>query len=114
MQQSCNLRNVSPKGEIVVGWKLFDEEAEQFAKQIIFALNEAGFAAKEGNGPLSFGQKGAWIIVRDLKAAQTAPTPIGAVQGAFRDILHIDMQGVPRADAFPDLGEFVVAIGGKP
>jgi hypothetical protein len=108
------LRNVSPKGEIVVGWKLFDEEAEQFAKQIIFALNEAGFAAKEGNGPLSFGQKGAWIIVRDLKAAQTAPTPIGAVQGAFRDILHIDMQGVPRADAFPDLGEFVVAIGGKP
>ena len=104
----------APKGRIVVVWKLFDEEAERFAKQVIEVLNEAGFEAVEGQGPLSFGEKGAWIVVRDLKAAATTRTAIGAVQDTFWKILRIQMSGVQRTDPFPDLGEIVIAIGAKP
>lgn len=108
------LRNTSPKGEIVVVWKLFDEEAEHFARQVISVLNDAGFKTIEKDGPLSFKEKGAWIVVRDLKATQASPTAIGAVQKAFGDIVHVQLDGVQRVDPFPDLGEFVIAIGPKP
>lgn len=108
------LANAAPKGEIVVVWKLFDEEAEQFGKQVISVLNDAGFQAKGGQGALSFGIPGAWIVVRDLAKLRTTPNPIGAIQGAFRDICGITLDGQQRTDPFPDLGEVVIAIGAKP
>jgi hypothetical protein len=109
------LNNVSaPKGEIIVLWKLFDEEAEKFAKQVIAVLKDAGFDTKQGDGPMTFGERGAWIVVRDLQRYKTTPTAIGAIQGAFRDILHVQLDGSQRTDPFPDLGEVVIAIGAKP
>jgi hypothetical protein len=101
------LGNASPKGEVIVLWKIFDEEAEKFGKQVLDVLNDAGFAAKEGHGPLSFGEKGAWIVVRDIEHFNKTPTAVGAVQGAFRDILHIEFNGVQRKDPFPDLGRWL-------
>jgi len=47
------LTKITPKGELTVTWKLFDEEAERFGKQILEALNEAGFNAKRYAGPLA-------------------------------------------------------------
>jgi hypothetical protein len=107
------LQTARPKGAIVVIWKIFDEEAEQFAKKIIAVLKDAGFDTSEGNGPLSFGTPGQWIVVRDLKTFQSTPNAIGAIQGAFRDILHIEFDGVQRKDPWPDLGEVVIAVGRK-
>jgi len=108
------LAPVAPKGEVVVVWKLFDEEAWQFGKQVISVLNDAGFQAKEGQGPMSFGIAGAWIVVRDLAKLSEAPNPAGAIQAAFRQICGIEMDGQQRQDPFPDLGEVVIAIGAKP
>jgi hypothetical protein len=108
------LANAAPKGEIIVLWKMFDEEAEKFGKQVLAVLKDAGFDAKKGHGPMTFGERGAWIVVRDLPRLNAVPSAIGAMQGAFRDILHIQFDGAERKDPFPDLGEFAVAIGAKP
>lgn len=103
----------APKGRIVVLWKLFDEEAEQFAKQIIDVLKESGFDAVEGTGPMGFKVKGAWIVVRDFAAASATPNALGAVQAAFRNVLHIELDGKQRTEGFPD-EDAVIAIGPKP
>jgi hypothetical protein len=108
------LAPITPKGEVVVIWKLYDEEAEQFGKQVISVLNDAGFQAKEGAGPMSFGNTGAWIVVRDLAKLNKVPNPAGAIQAAFRQVCGIEMNGQQRQDPFPDLAEVVIAIGAKP
>jgi hypothetical protein len=108
------LQTVAPKGAVIVVWKLFDEEAEQFGKQVIAVLKDGGFDASEGHGPMTFGVRGAWIVVRDIQPLKTAPSAVGAIQSAFRDILHIEFDGVQRKAPFPDLGEVVIAIGAKP
>ena len=63
---------------------------------------------------MTFGERGAWIVVRDLAKLGITPNPAGAIQGAFRDILRIQFDGQQRKDPFPDLGEVVIAIGAKP
>jgi hypothetical protein len=108
------LANAGQKGDLIVVWKVFDEEAERFGKQVISVLADAGFNVIKKDGPFSFGEAGAWIVVRDLQQYKSVPNAIGAVQAAFRQILHIELNGVQRADPFPDLGEVVVAIGAKP
>lgn len=108
------LKDASPKGPVIVIWKLFDEEAEQFGRQVISILQQAGFDTKEGRGPMSFGAPGAWIVVRDLARLQGTPNAVGAIQTAFRDIAGISFDGQQRKDPFPDLGETVIAIGPKP
>lgn len=105
--------DTAPKGQVVVIWKLFDEEAIQFGRQIISLLRDSGFDAVEGHGPMTFETPGQWIVVRDLATLQAAPNAIGAMQAAFRDVLHLDFNGVQRKDPFPDLGEVVIAIGAK-
>src|SRR5262249_33888417 len=108
------ISRASPKTEVIVLWKAFDEEAEKFGKQVLEVLVAAGFPAKQGDGPLSFGERGAWIVVRDINRFGTTPNAIGAIQAAFRNVLHIELDGVQRKDPFPDLGEAVIAIGAKP
>ena len=108
------LANANPKGEIIVVWKQFDEEAQKFGEQVLSVLKDSGFDAKKADGPMTFGERGAWIVVRDLERLRMAPSAIGLVQGALRDILHIQFSGEQRKDPFPDLGEAVVAIGAKP
>ena len=102
------------KGPVVVIWKQFDEEAENFAKQIMDVLKDAGFDVKEDHGPMTFGRAGTWIVVRDLQKLQTTPSYAGAIQAAFNSTLHIDFNGAQRKDPFPDLGEVVIAIGARP
>jgi hypothetical protein len=108
------LKTAEPKGNVVVVWKLFDEEAEKFGKQVLSVLVDAGFNAKAGDGPLSFGERGAWIVVRDLAKLSSTPNSVGAIQHAFQVALNILFDGTQRKDPFPDLGEVVVAIGAKP
>jgi hypothetical protein len=107
------LQNISPKEEIVVVWKLWDEEAEQFGKLIISALKDAGFDAKQGQGPATFGNKGQWIVVANLGKYSGKPSAVGAIQGAFRDILKLEFPGNQKDPSWPDLGEVVIAIGAK-
>jgi hypothetical protein len=107
------LKSANPKGPITVVWKLFDEEAEKFARQIIAVLKDSGFDVTEGRGPFGFGERGAWIVVRDLEKVKTSPTAIGAVQGAFRDILHIQFDGGERKEGYPDV-DVTIAVGAKP
>jgi hypothetical protein len=107
------LKNTNPKGPITVVWKLFDEEAEKFGRQVIAALKDSGFDVTEGRGPFGFGERGAWIAVRDLEKVKAAPSAIGAVQGAFRDILHIQFDGGERKEGYPDV-DVTIAIGAKP
>jgi ABC-type multidrug transport system fused ATPase/permease subunit len=58
-QLQAALTNIADKGEITVSWKLFDEEAERFGKQILQTLIDSGFVdAKEVRGPFSFGVSG--------------------------------------------------------
>jgi len=110
------LSKASPKGEIGVIWKRSDPEAEQFGKQIIAVLGEAGFKATAVTSPTSFdiAGAGAWIVARDLARLQREPNAVGAIQNAFRDICGIFMDGIERKDPFPDLGEVVIAVGVKP
>jgi hypothetical protein len=110
------LSKANPKGEIEVIWKRADPEAEQFGKQIIAVLGEAGFKAIAVTSPTSFDVTGtgAWIVARDLARLQKEPNAVGAIQNAFRDICGIFMDGIQRKDPFPDLGEVVIAVGVKP
>ncbi|MES2253694.1 MAG: hypothetical protein V4559_01490 [Pseudomonadota bacterium] len=104
----------APKGKVVVVWKLFDEEAAAFGKQVISVLNDAGFDASEGRGPMTFGVPGQWIIVRDLKKLSSEPSAIGTAQAAFRDVCHIEFDGRQQKSPFPDdLGDVVFSIGAK-
>jgi hypothetical protein len=107
------LKNANPKGPITVLWKLFDEEAEKFGRQVITALKDSGFDATEGRGPMGFGERGAWIVVKDLAKVTSAPTSIGAVQAAFRDILQVTFEGGERKEGYPDV-DVTIAIGAKP
>jgi hypothetical protein len=107
------LKNANPKGPITAVWKLFDEEAEKFGRQVIVVLKDSGFDVTEGRGPFGFGERGAWIAVKDFEKLKTSPSAIGAVQGAFRDILHIQFDGGERKEGWPDV-DTTVAIGAKP
>src|ERR1700736_1404367 len=102
------LKTASPKGLISVMWKLFDEEAEKFGKQVISVLRDAGFDATEGRGAFGYGNRGAWILVKDLAKVNSAPNVIGAIQGAFRDVLHIQFDGMERPAEFPDADVTIV------
>ena len=110
------LSKASPKGDIEVIWKRGDPEAEGFGKQVISALNEAGFRATEVTSPTSFDVTGAgaWIVARDLARLQREPNAVGAIQNGFRDICGVFMDGIQRKDPFPDMGDVVIAIGTKP
>ncbi len=108
------LKTAEWKGEVIVVWKLFDEEAEKFGKQVLSVLSDSGFKAKSADGPFSFGERGAWIVVRDLAKLNSAPNAVGAIQFAFKTALNILFDGAERKESFPDLGEVVIAIGAKP
>ena len=109
------LSKITPKGELTVTWKLFDEEAERFGKQILEALNQAGFDAKEVRGPFGFGSSGQWIVVRDLKKYQNTQSWLGSVQAALNNNTGVYFDGVQADSTWkPELGEVSIAVGAKP
>lgn len=110
------LSKITPKGQLTVTWKLFDEEAEQFGKQILKALNEAGFDAKEVRGPFGFGISGQWIMVRDLKKYQNTRSWIGSIQAALdNNNSGVNFDGQQMDSTWkPEMGEVCIAIGAKP
>jgi hypothetical protein len=103
-----------PKGPINVGAKLFDEEAEQFAKQLADVLNAAGFQATVVRGPFSFGLPGQWILARDLRKWQTGPSYVGFIQRGLSAVLHLDFEGNQMDATFSESwGEVGIAIGAR-
>jgi hypothetical protein len=115
VQLVAALTKIIPKGQITVTWKLFDEEAERFGKQILEALNESGFDAKEIRGPFGFGISGQWILVRDLKKYQAGPSWVGDVQTAFNTIVGMNFDGQQMESTLqPEYGEVSIAVGAKP
>jgi hypothetical protein len=109
------LSKVSIKGEITVSWKLFDEEAEAFGKQILQALMDSGFPAKEVRGPFSFGTTGQAIVARDLKKLQTGPSWVGDVQATLNASLGVAFPGYQMDSTFkPEFGDVSIVVGAKP
>jgi hypothetical protein len=92
-QLQAALTKIADKGEITVSWKLFDEEAERFGKQILQTLNDSGFVAKEVRGAFSFGISGQAILARDLEKFQAGPSWVGAVQAALNTSLGLNFEG---------------------
>lgn len=104
-----------PKGSIRVSAKLFDEEAEEFARELVDVLNAAGFQATIVRGPFSFGTSGQWILVRDLHKWQTGPSYVGAIQEGLKAILHLDFEGHQMDATFSESwGDVAIAIGSRP
>ena len=98
-----------------MSWKLFDEEAERFGKQILLTLRDSGFNAREVRGAFSFGMSGQWIVARDLKKFQNGPSWVGAVQAALNTVLGLNFDGQQMDDTFkPEFGEVSIVIGAKP
>ncbi len=117
-QLIANLAKITNKGAITVTWKLFDEEAERFGKEILSALKEGGFDAKEARGPLGFGIAGQWVMVRDLRKYQAHPSWVGEVQAVLNDALGLNFDGQemdPVMAAKSELyGDISIAVGAKP
>ena len=104
-----------PKNEVTVSWKLFDEEAERFGKQLLGTLRDSGFDAKEVRGGFSFGSAGQWVAVRDLKKFQTGPSWVGDLQTALNQSLGIVFDGQQMDASFKDeFGEVAIIVGAKP
>lgn len=91
-----------PKGRVLVVSKMWDEEAEQFAKSLVAVLKDAGYDAEENTGEavLSFGAPGQWILVKDPTWLST-PTYAGSIQAAFREKLGIHFDAHPRTQDVP-------------
>jgi hypothetical protein len=104
-----------PKGPIKVGAKLFDEEAEQFATQLVDALNAAGFQATAVRGPFSFGSAGQWILAKDLQKWQAGPSYVGSIQQGLKTVLHLDFDGRQMDGTFSEnWGDVAIAVGARP
>jgi hypothetical protein len=115
MQLVAALTKIISKGGITVTWKLFDEEAEIFGTQILEALKESGFDAKEMRGPFGFGIPGQWILVRDLKEYQTERSWVGDVQAALNSTVGVNFDGQQMEPTMkPEYGEVSIAVGAKP
>src|SRR5271169_6317657 len=109
------LTNIIPKGELTVTWKLFDEEAQRFGKQILEALNEARFDAKEIRGSFGFGIPGQWVLLRDLKKYQTERSLVGEVQAALNTTTGVIFDGQQMDSTWkPEFGEVSIVVGAKP
>lgn len=109
------LSKIEPKGAISVTWKMFDEEASAFGKQLLGCFQEAGFDARAVDGPLGFGLSGQWIMLRDLTKFQTAPSWVGGVQTDLKNSLGLLFDGQQMNSTFkPELGDVLIAIGAKP
>ncbi|MFZ1964848.1 MAG: hypothetical protein WAU78_15520 [Roseiarcus sp.] len=109
------LRDKEPKGEVFVAWKLFDEEAGQFGRQILAVLKDSGYDAKEppnGQGAVSFGLPGQWIMFKDPDFA-TKPSYAGSIQAAFKQVLNILFDGTAWKSDFPDVSVLII-VGAKP
>ena len=105
----------APKGPITVSAKLFDEEAEQFARQLADVLNAAGFQATVVRGPFSFGLPGQWIVARDLHKWQAGPSYVGFIQEGLRSVLHLEFGGQQMDGTFSESwGDVAIAIGSQP
>jgi hypothetical protein len=103
-----------PKGPITVAAKLFDEEAEIFAKQLTEVLSASGFQATLIRGPFSFTFEGQWIVVRDLDKWNKSPSYLGDIQASLRSVLHIEFDGQQMNDTYPkEWGDVGIAIGAK-
>jgi hypothetical protein len=114
-QLQAALTKIADKGEITVSWKLFDEEAERFGQQILQALIDSGFVAKEVRGAFSFGMSGQAILARDLEKFQTGPSWVGAVQAALNTSLGLNFEGRQMDASFkPEFGEVSIIIAAKP
>jgi hypothetical protein len=109
------LSKITPKYELTVTWKLFDEEAERFGKQILEALNEAGFDAKEVRGPFGFSIPGQWVVVRDLQKYQNKLLWVGSVQDALNSTTGVNFDREQMDSTWkPEYGEVSIVIGAKP
>ncbi len=109
------LSKIADKGAITVSWKLFDEEAEGFGKQILQVSIDSGFPAKEVRGALSFGVTGQVIAMRDFEKLQNKPSWVADVQAALETSLGLDFNGSLLNSTFkPEFGEVSVIIGAKP
>jgi hypothetical protein len=110
------LTKIPNKGEITITWKLFDEEAERFGKQLLEVIRESGFNAKEARGPFGLGIPGQWILVRDLKKYETAPSWVGELQAALNNTSRFYFNGQQMDPAMkPEIfGDISIAVGAKP
>jgi hypothetical protein len=115
VQLVAALTKINLKGKLTVTWKLFDEEAERFGKQILESLNEAGFDAKEIRGSFGFGIPGQWILLRDLEKYQHEPSWIGDVQAALNSTAGVSFDGRQMDSTWkPEFGEVAIVVGAKP
>ncbi|MGA8611847.1 MAG: hypothetical protein WB760_09055 [Xanthobacteraceae bacterium] len=112
-QAIIDLSRTQPKGPVTVVWKMFDEEAQRFAKQLIDALAAAGYDAKEGPGAMSFGVPGQWIIVRNPDWL-SQPSYAGSIQVTLRSALGIEFNATLRQDPVPDIADVLLVVGSHP
>ena len=82
-EQIVEALKLEPKGPISVTWKLFDEEAVQFGKDVLETLRAAGYDPKEERGAFSFGIPGQWLLVAD-QSWLGKPTYAGGIQAALK------------------------------
>jgi hypothetical protein len=83
--------------------------------QILEALKESGFDAKEMRGPFGFGIPGLWILVRDLKKYQTERSWVSDVQAALNSTVGVNFEGQQMEPTMkPEYGEVSIAVGAKP
>jgi hypothetical protein len=115
LQLIVALSKITSKGQITVTWKLFDNEAEQFGRQILEALDTARFDAKEVRGPFGFSIAGQWIVVRDLQKFQNKLSWVGGVQAALNSTTGVNFD-IKQMDSTwkPEYGEVSIVIGAKP
>lgn len=115
LQLVAALPQITPKSKITVTWKLFDNEAKQFGRQILAALNKAGFDAEEIRGPFGMSIPGQWIALRDIKKYQNKPSWVGSVQAALKRATGIEFPGEPMDLTYrPEYGEVSIVISAKP
>jgi hypothetical protein len=105
------LLKTSLKGTVFVVPKMFDEEAGEFAKQIISVLKDAGFDVPEwtGKGALGWGVPGAFLLMKNLESPP--PHTVG-VQQAFIKCCGMTFLAYKNDDV-PD-GAIIIGISSKP
>jgi hypothetical protein len=101
------------KGPVSVTWKLFDEEATQYGKDVEAALKAAGYDVKEERGAFSFGIPGQWMMVPDRFWFER-PTYAGEIQTALQKATGVLFDGQARPPDFKIEGDVVLVIGSKP
>jgi hypothetical protein len=110
-EELITLLRAAPKGQVFVVPKKFDEEAEQFAKQIADALKDGGFDVPEwtGKAALGWGISGTFLLLKDLEAA---PPHTFGVQTAFIKCCEMTFLAYKNDDV-PD-GSIVIGVSSKP